>query len=131
MADPTLQITYDGTHPTAAKCSACGEEMPTGEIRATTDAELKEWFERGFKTHLRLKHSRYECGGKEFEIRPIAAEHGWEVRIYLDGEERGAVLRAPYETVREFNTYSQPTTGTTALEELIEIAKEKIRNGGY
>jgi hypothetical protein len=65
MADPTLQITFDGAHPPAAKCSAYEEEMPTGEARVTTDAELKDWSERGFKTHLRQKHSRYAWDGKE------------------------------------------------------------------
>jgi hypothetical protein len=33
--------------------------------------------------------------------------------------------------VHEFNTVSAPKTGTTALEELIEIAKEKIRLGEH
>jgi hypothetical protein len=131
MADPTLQITYDGIHPSAAKCSACGEEMPTGEARATTDAELTDWFERGFKTHLWQKHSRYVWAGKEYEIRPIDTPHGWEVSTYLDGKKLGPTLHAREETVRAFDAVSAPKTGVSAIEELIAVAKEKIRLGEH
>lgn len=105
--------------------------MPTGEIRVTTDAELSDWFERAFKTHLRQKHSRYVWQGKEFEIRPVGTELGWEVGIYLNGKKVGPTFRGTYETVREFNIERAPITGRTALEELIELAKEKIRLGEY
>jgi hypothetical protein len=131
MADPTLQITYLGTHPSAAKCSVCGEEMPKGEVRATTDAELTDWFERGFKTHLRQKHSRYVWDGKEYEIRPIGTPHGWEVSTYLDGKKVGSTVHGPYDTVHELNASAALKTGTTAVDELIEVAKGNIRLGGH
>lgn len=44
---PELVIGYDEkSRPMSAACSACGEEMPTGEPRVTSAPELIRWFSR-------------------------------------------------------------------------------------
>jgi hypothetical protein len=51
---PELTIFYDADNlPASAKCSACGEGMPTAYPR-TASAEIIEWFAAHFEIHKGL-----------------------------------------------------------------------------
>jgi hypothetical protein len=53
----TLRIVYDAKgFPASAKCSACGEEMPKGELRSPTIGENLRWFKAQFDLHRKQKH---------------------------------------------------------------------------
>jgi len=56
---PELIIGYeeDG-RPTAAACSACGEDMPQGEARVTDSAAMIKWFSEQFELHVAQNHTR-------------------------------------------------------------------------
>jgi hypothetical protein len=59
---PTLKITYDSDNfPVSARCSACGQEMPEGDLRRTFKRGNLEWFKVHFDLHRKLKHSHEDA----------------------------------------------------------------------
>jgi hypothetical protein len=63
MADPPkLKITYDAKNfPASAKCSACGEEMPRGEVRTAFKGEKLKWLKDQFDLHKTKRHGREDA----------------------------------------------------------------------
>ena len=54
---PALRLIYDVTNfPTSADCTACGEEMPRGELRTAFIGEKRRWFKAQFDLHQKKKH---------------------------------------------------------------------------
>jgi len=54
---PTLRVIYDAKNfPMSANCTACGEEMPRGELRTVFIGEKLRWFKSQFDLHLKQKH---------------------------------------------------------------------------
>ena len=55
-----LTIFYDANdQPQIARCSACGEEMPTALPR-TDSTEIIKWFAAQFEIHREQNHKRQE-----------------------------------------------------------------------
>jgi hypothetical protein len=58
---PTLRLVYDAKNfPDSASCTACGEEMPRGELRTVFVGEKLRWFKAQFDLHLNRKHPPQE-----------------------------------------------------------------------
>jgi len=56
---PILLSDYSAdSHPIAAKCSACGVQMPLMESKGASTAESSKWFAIQFDLHVRHKHTR-------------------------------------------------------------------------
>jgi hypothetical protein len=54
---PALRLIYDVKNfPTSANCTACGEEMPRGELRTAFIGEKRRWFKAQFDLHREQKH---------------------------------------------------------------------------
>jgi hypothetical protein len=54
---PTLRLIYDAKNfPASANCTACGEEMPGGELRTVFIGEKLRWFKAQFDLHRKQKH---------------------------------------------------------------------------
>ena len=54
---PTLRVIYDAKNfPMSANCTACGEEMPGGELRTVFIGEKLRWFKAQFDLHRKQKH---------------------------------------------------------------------------
>jgi hypothetical protein len=59
-ATPELIIGYDeNSNPETAVCSACGEEMPQGDLANVSPSDTIRWFVTNFNLHVEQKH-RYE-----------------------------------------------------------------------
>jgi hypothetical protein len=69
---------------------------------------------------------KHVASGKEYEIRVISAEVGFEIRTYRLGTQIGRSYTAPYETAHHFNETATHFTGTRALSQLVECAKSDI-----
>ena len=56
---PALRLIYDVKNfPTSANCTACGEEMPRGELRTAFIGEKRRWFKAQFDLHRVQAHPR-------------------------------------------------------------------------
>jgi hypothetical protein len=57
ISKPKLTVIRDiNDYPAAAKCSACGEEMPLRGRWITSAAQNLVWFEDQFRTHVEREH---------------------------------------------------------------------------
>ena len=56
---PRLLVDYNlSSHPTSARCSICGVQMPRMKSEGASSAESSKWFAIQFDLHVRQKHSR-------------------------------------------------------------------------
>lgn len=54
---PMLKFVFNADNsPVSAKCSACGKEMPQGELRDTFVGENLRWFRLQFEAHKKAIH---------------------------------------------------------------------------
>lgn len=54
---PALRLIYDlKNFPISANCTACGEEMPRGEVLTAFIGEKRRWFSAQFDLHRQQKH---------------------------------------------------------------------------
>ena len=67
---PELVIGYDeNSHPVAAACSACGEEMLQRDPRVTSGETIR-WFSAQFKFHVECKHTEQEPESERVTLKP-------------------------------------------------------------
>ena len=53
---PTLRLIYDAKNfPASANCTACGEDMPGGDLRTAFIGEKLRWFKDQFNIHRKQK----------------------------------------------------------------------------
>jgi hypothetical protein len=58
---PALRLIYDEKgFPVSANCTACGEEIPRGELRTVFIGEKLRWFKTQFDLHLKRRHASQE-----------------------------------------------------------------------